>query len=86
MISRTARSDLQTGEGAKRDAILEANAYCESLGKVMMPDTIKSAPRPVFGGALPGTELVFRCLAEGDPDLRRPVMRSVPDVVIEDNR
>ena len=85
IISSTAGTTLQTDSGRMKAVVKQANEHCASLGKVMMPDAIESRPY-VFGGPGASASFTFRCLDQGDPDLKRPVMRPNPNVRIEDTR
>lgn len=70
--------DSRSAAKASRAAIDRANEYCSANGLYLMPDQEQPVHR--------GVRLTFRCLAKGDPDLRRPQMRPPPDTVIEDRR
>ncbi|WP_419616281.1 hypothetical protein [Thiolapillus sp.] len=53
----------------------KATSYCESIGKKFLPlNDSKSSYT---------ADLRFRCLEEDDPEYRRPIMESVPNVRIE---
>ena len=52
-----------------------ASGYCEERGKTVLPVR--------WDGH---REFVFRCLDEGDPDLKRPAWDTEPAVRIEDAR
>lgn len=67
---------------ARRAALVQANAHCEELGKVMMPQSEDSE----HGGPPLRSKdftMVFSCYAADDPRFEAPAMRRVPDVVIE---
>ena len=66
-----------SGASLKTSLYKEANAHCETMGKKLLP-----LDESTFSHA---AELRFRCLDENDPEYRRPVMQSVPDVKIETN-
>jgi hypothetical protein len=63
---------------AETNAISEANAYCQGLGRqmVMMSDQ--------NGGVQ--SRISFRCLAPGDPELKRPNLKPAPNIVIENRQ
>jgi hypothetical protein len=68
----------------KIEAMQAAGAHCADLGKKFVVVSTNETP----GGALgryPGAEVHFRCLDEGDKDLKRPTMRPNADTVIEVN-
>jgi len=67
--------DTTMGRLAKQ-AYQEANAFCESRGKVMQPISTRSGPYQGF-------QLTFRALDPDDPEYRRPVLEPVPDARIE---
>jgi hypothetical protein len=85
MISVTDYGGMSTKGAQRTKAAKEADEYCRSNGKVMLPDH-ESSEGVSPGRHGPGATLIFRCLEEGDPELRRPRMRSEPDVTIEDRR
>jgi len=62
---------------AKKRAINEANQYCTSLGKEILVSNTS------LSGSTGTVDVTFLCLSKGDPDLRRPVYQTAPDVVIE---
>jgi len=67
--------------GARQLAFEEASRKCLSLDRQMLV-TNETSGRSTH---LPGgtVEIVFQCLAAGDPDLRRPSYRPAPNAVIE---
>jgi hypothetical protein len=69
---------------ARRIALTEANEHCGQLGKEIMVTNIGTTITNVHGTGK--AEVTFRCLAKDDPTLRRPEIRQVPDVTIEDRR
>lgn len=71
-------------EGAKKDAIVEANAHCSSMGKEVLVTNIESRNRGNEGAG--SADVYFRCLQSGDPELQRPNYERAPDTVIEDRR
>ena len=84
MVANTGAWSWSSGEGLEGDLLREADAFCRSQGKQPMPVSMntKDGSFSQFGHA----SLQFRCLSEGDPDLQRPNLRSVPSMVIEDQR
>lgn len=70
--------------GARKIALAEANQHCTEMGKEILVTNIGTATTNVEGGG--SAEVTFRCLAMGDPELKRPEYRRAPDTVIEDRR
>jgi len=58
--------------------IQRANKYCQRLGKNFMPISSYTG--------ICSYDLTFRCLDEGDPELKRPDIEFTPDVVVEDRK
>jgi hypothetical protein len=58
-----------------------ADAFCLNQQKQMLPINISSEDSDF--GKYASAELDFRCLAVGDPELRRPNMKPVPNILIE---
>lgn len=69
--------------GAKAAAYREAGAYCSGMGKEML---VLNEQQSGIATGPGGSDIVFRCLAAGDPELKRPVYRAAPNAVIEDRR
>ena len=69
---------------ARRIALTEANQHCAQMGKEILVTNVGTATTNIYGAG--STEVTFRCLAKGDPDLQRPEYRRPPDAVIEDRR
>ena len=69
---------------ARGPALKEAGDYCTQLGKKILVLNIDDKKVPV--GTPGNTDIVFRCLSEGDPELKRPNLEARPDVVIQDRR
>lgn len=64
---------------AEANALEAAEAFCTNKGKqVMVSNMTTDFDRPYYTYTA-----TFRCLAAGDPDLRRPVYQSAPDMVIQ---
>ena len=70
-----------SGGEVKAQLFQEANRFCRSKGKNLMPVTSSSRDAAPYTYA--SAELQFRCLANGDPGLRRPTMLNQPDVTIQ---
>lgn len=69
---------------AEEAALGAAQRYCASLRREVLVQTLGTAPARLGGQAR--SSVNFRCLAAGDPELRRPVLEPAPDVVVEDRR
>lgn len=64
---------------AEANALQSAESFCTSRGKQLLVSNMSSGfDRPFYTYTA-----TFRCLALGDPDLRRPVYQSAPDMVIQ---
>jgi len=64
---------------AEANALESAAAFCEGRSKQLIVSNMSSGfDRPYYTYTA-----TFRCLAPGDPDLRRPVYQSEPDLVIQ---
>jgi hypothetical protein len=74
-----------SGVSLKADLFRQASAFCRSQGKEIMPvsSTSTDTTMAVWGSS----EVDFRCLSPGDPDLRRPrpnrVRSSYPVTLVE---
>jgi hypothetical protein len=81
LVSNTGAWSWSSGAALRGDLYREANTFCRSQGKELMPDRSAS----INGGfsQFAQAEVQFRCLAQGDPDLGRPRLRSEPNVIIE---
>ena len=61
IISRQAATGF-SGQGAlKIDALREAGAHCEAMGKAMTVNTTVDAKPPYILGNFPRTEITFTC-------------------------
>jgi hypothetical protein len=58
-----------------------ANAYCASLGRQMVADSVQSQSNAWFNNA--DNTFMFRCYAADDPRLQSPNLRPTPNTVIE---
>ena len=67
--------------GAKGRSLTEANNHCASMGKEILVTNISTGA----SGHMPGgtSDVTFKCLAEGDPELQRPSYESGADIVVE---
>ena len=62
---------------AKKQAMKEAVAYCQSQGKEIMPmQTQHGSHRDAFGDNLATFDYTFRCLDQSDADLGRPELKN----------
>ncbi|AZO87093.1 hypothetical protein Q8X48_22150 [Pseudomonas sp. QLc11A] len=69
MIAKEGSFTTFSGGAVKAELYQEANAFCESKDKQLMP--VKDAFRDSGYGRYTNAELQFRCLNENDPELRR---------------
>ena len=72
MLSNTGAWSWSSGGGLKGDLFREADAFCKSQGKHLMP--VNTASRDESFSQFAQAEIQFRCLAEGDPELARPTL------------
>lgn len=81
MLHNTDTWSWSSGDGLASDLFQGAGAFCARQNRTVMPMNVstKDGGFSNFGHA----SLVFRCLADGDPELRRPNLRPVPNVRIE---
>src|SRR5450759_285254 len=70
-----------SGGVQKAKVMKEASDYCNSIGKQMLP--ISTSQNDVAWGKTPAAEVQFRCLSQGDPELKRPTLEPIPATVIE---
>ena len=71
--------------GAKKIAYEEATKECLKSNKEMLIKSEESETTNRVGAG--NIDITFRCLNKDDPELaNRPSYKSVPDVVIQDNR
>lgn len=85
MVAGQSATGFSTGGAVMVDLYREAAAYCTANGRNLLPVNMQSVDG-VPGRAFASGQLQFRCLAEGDPELRRPTMQPVPSTIIEDRR
>jgi hypothetical protein len=81
MISKPGDFFTFTGGSVAADLYREAGAYCAQEHKNLMPVHVSASDSGYAKVA--SAELQFRCLADGDPELKRPVMRDTPNVRLE---
>ena len=61
---------------AKKSALKDAEAYCQSQGKYVMPMQSRTGSHvDSVGDNLATYDFTFRCLAANDPDLTRPELK-----------
>ena len=61
---------------AKKSALKDAEEYCQSNGKYVMPMQTRTASHvDSVGDNIATYDFTFRCLASNDPDLTRPELR-----------
>lgn len=64
---------------AEANALKSAESFCTSRGKQLLVSNMSSGfDRPFYTYTA-----TFRCLGAGDPDLRRPIYQSTPDLIIQ---
>jgi hypothetical protein len=78
MISDRAPPIAGGAMAAETNAVTEANAYCQSLGRQMVLQSDQNG--------VTNSRIVFRCLLPGDPELKRPNLKPAPNVVIENRQ
>ena len=61
----------------KQEALTRAQAYCRDKGRELIVISTHESDE---------VSIDFRCLRPGDPELVRPQLRQVPNVLIEDGR
>ena len=70
MVADTGAWSWSSGAVIKTGLYQKADGYCRSEGKELMP--VRSAQNDGSFSTFAHAELQFRCLAPGDPELRRP--------------
>ena len=81
MVGRPGGFFTLSGGEVKAQLYRDANIFCRSQGKNLMP--VSSLSRDSAPYTYATAELQFRCLADGDADLGRPTMKARPDITIE---
>jgi hypothetical protein len=78
-VSGSAYTSFGGYAAGEAEALKTANHYCQSQGRQML--MLSHEGTATIGS---GTAYInFRCLAEGDRDLKRPTYRPTPNIVIE---
>lgn len=80
-ISAAYRPMAGGGQAAQREVLTEGNTFCAQQGKTL--SFLQMGPTPVAFDQPIGYSATFRCLAPGDPELRRPAIVPAPNVVVE---
>jgi len=78
----SASKHVSGGVTATASALQAANKYCISLGQELLVSGIKER----LHGALFISDVTFKCLTKGDPELARPAYRPAPDIIIENRK
>ncbi len=84
MVANTGAWSWSSGAALKGDLYQQANAFCATQGKQAMPvNAVSNDSAMGFNAPFAHAEIDFRCLATGDPELGRPIIKPAPNVVIE---
>lgn len=71
-----------TGNGQlKTNLFAQAGRFCASKSK--LPMVVSSSSSDMFVGHPATAEITFRCLAESDPEWKRPAIRFSPTATVE---
>jgi hypothetical protein len=82
LVSRQAASGFSGMSGLMEAAMREGNAYCQAKELLFqVVNTTQSEPPYIFGN-FPKASVQFMCLKSTDPELSRPKLQPVPNVVI----
>lgn len=82
MVSRQAATGFSGMSGLMEAAMREGNAHCRAKGLIFqVVNTTQSEPPYIFGN-FPKASVQFMCLNAADPELSRPKLQPVPNVVI----
>jgi hypothetical protein len=73
MVSVTEGPGLTNGGAAKAKTYREASLWCAKRGLIMVPIASNTHPTQPFG-RYAGSELTFRALKPGDPEIKRPTL------------
>lgn len=84
MISKQSATGFHSASSVKADIYQEGSAYCASQGKEFQPVNDRGVDG-VPGKSFANAEVQFRCLSKGDAELRRPTMKPIPNIRIENN-
>lgn len=82
MMADTGAWSWSSGAALKANLYKEADEFCRVKGKEMMPVSSRQN-NANMSGTFAHAELQFRCLSQGDPELKRPTMEAAPDIVIQ---
>lgn len=80
--SISTRVPLGGPASAKGQALKEANSFCEAQGKEILLTRMQASECALHGGC-GEAEIMFLCLAAGDPQLKRPTFSPEPTQKIE---
>ena len=83
MVSRQAATGFSGSGKLKAEAFQEASEYCTKISKYLQVVSTEEAKPPFILGNFPKAEVQFRCLDKNDPELSRPTLKPVPNIVIE---
>lgn len=65
----------------RMEAIEDANAHCEKMGKKAV--VVSMNENPTNGWNYPSADVQFRCLTDGDADMHRPTLEKAPQTTIQ---
>lgn len=82
-IVETGQTHYASLGSLKSTAYQKANQFCKERGKVLQPVSTSSRPAGPSGPA--SFELVFRALSDQDPDYKRPILETIPDIKVQVN-
>jgi hypothetical protein len=68
MVARQGWISTQSVAELRGQVFAKTNAFCSSQSKIAQPVTINDTPG-VYGRSYPESEVHFRCLSAGDPEL-----------------
>jgi hypothetical protein len=67
--------------GARTIAVREAGQHCQARGQQILVTNIETGT--TSNGGLGTATVTFRCLSDGDAELRRPAYQPAPNVIVE---
>jgi hypothetical protein len=76
MVARQGWISTQSVAELRGQVFAEANAFCNSQSKIAQPVMINDTPG-VYGRSYPESEVHFRCLSAGDPELSQPLPQRI---------
>lgn len=82
MMTGTGAWSWTSGAEVKGDLFQSAIQFCHNQKKEFMPLNSRQNDANMVG-SWAHAELQFRCLQQGDPELGRPNMQPVPNVIIQ---